>query len=485
MTDNTSGPAGPPKLMRWTTMAFLIVAAVASLRGLPTMAEYGLGSITLFLVPAIIFMVPVALVSAELATGWNGGVYVWVREGLGERWGFQAIWLQWIQNVVWYPAQLSFVAGALAYVLLDPSLAESGLYTALVIFVVYWGSTLISLKGSDLSAIVGSRGMLVGTLIPGAALVVLGFAWLARGEHTQVALQIGDVIPPWTGFASIVLIVSNFLAYAGMEMNAVHTEDMKNPGRDYPKAIYLAVALILLVFIVPTIMISIVVPTSQLGLTTGILQAFDVHLDLYGVSWLTPIFAGMIVIGAIAGVVVWIAGPSRGLLNAARHGMLPVALQRRNKAGVQVAILMVQGSIVTLLGLVFILVPNVSTAFFIIIDMTAILYLIMYVLMFSAAIRLRRTQPDVPRGYRVPGMNAIAGTGLVATVLALALGFVPPSQLGGIPPVAWPFVMIIGVVLLGGGALVFYAKRKPEWRTIGAGTGDSEPRPTDPGGDAS
>ena len=265
----------------------------------------------------------------------------------------------------------------------------------------------------------------------------------------------------------------------------MHTEDMKNPGRDYPKAIYLAVALILLVFIVPTIMISIVVPTSQLGLTTGILQAFDVHLDLYGVSWLTPIFAGMIVIGAIAGVVVWIAGPSRGLLNAARHGMLPVALQRRNKAGVQVAILMVQGSIVTLLGLVFILVPNVSTAFFIIIDMTAILYLIMYVLMFSAAIRLRRTQPDVPRGYRVPGMNAIAGTGLVATVLALALGFVPPSQLGGIPPVAWPFVMIIGVVLLGGGALVFYAKRKPEWRTIGAGTGDSEPRPTDPGGDAS
>ncbi len=477
MTDDTSSPAPRPKVLNWTTMAFLIVTAVASLRTLPTMAEYGLGSITFFLVPAIVFMVPAALVSAELATGWNGGVYVWVREGFGQRWGAQAIWLQWIQNVVLQPALLSFVAGALAYALLNPSLANNGLYTALVIVGVYWGSILIALKGSDLSAVVGSRGMIIGTLVPGAVLVVLGFVWLARGDHSQVPLQVGDVIPQWTGFASIVLVVSNFLAYAGMEMNAVHTDDMKNPGRDYPKAIYLSVVLILLVFIVPTIMISVAVPTSQLGLTTGIVQAFDVYFHQLGISWLTPIFAGMIVIGAIASVIVWIAGPSRGLLDAARHGMLPLALQRRNKAGVQVAILLVQGAIVTVLGLVFVVVPNVSTAFFILTDMTALLYLIMYVLLFSSAIRLRRTQPDVPRGYRVPRMNLMAGTGLVAAVLAIALGFMPPSQLGGVSPAAWPFVMLIGVVLLGGGALVFHAIRKPEWRTIGTEPGEeSAPR---------
>ena len=64
------------------------------------------------MIPAILFLVPTALVAAELATGWKGGVYVWVREAFGNRWGFQAIWLQWIQNVVWYPTQLAFIAAS-------------------------------------------------------------------------------------------------------------------------------------------------------------------------------------------------------------------------------------------------------------------------------------------------------------------------------------------------------------------------------------
>lgn len=72
----------------------LTVVTVASLRSLPAMGTYGLGSITLFVIPAIVFLVPTALVAAELATGWKGGVYTWVREAFGNRLGFAAIWLQ-------------------------------------------------------------------------------------------------------------------------------------------------------------------------------------------------------------------------------------------------------------------------------------------------------------------------------------------------------------------------------------------------------
>ena len=69
--------------MSWTTMAILIATAVASVRGLPAMAEYGWASIFLYILPALVFMVPVALVAAELASGWKGGVFVWVKEAFG------------------------------------------------------------------------------------------------------------------------------------------------------------------------------------------------------------------------------------------------------------------------------------------------------------------------------------------------------------------------------------------------------------------
>jgi glutamate:GABA antiporter len=293
---------------------------------------------------------------------------------------------------------------------------------------------------------------------------VLGGLWLAAGESSQTPLEAGSVIPPFTGLASIVLIVSNFLAYAGMEVNAVHANDMKNPGKNYPKAILIASVLIVGVFILPTLAIALAVPGSQLGLTTGINVAFQVYFDRFGMGWATAVLSGMIAFGALASVVTWIAGPSRGLLLAANRGLLPSYLQRRNSAGVQVGILTVQGIIVTLLAAIFVVVPNVGSAFFTLVDMAAALYLIMYMLMFAAAIRLRSKAPSVVRSYRVPAMPVIAGVGFLASLSAFLLGFVPPSGLSGIPTAAYPLVIIV----LGGPALLFYQFRKPGWDTRSA-----------------
>jgi len=131
----SSAPAAARTFISWTSMAILIATAVASVRGLPAMAAYGWASIFLYVLPAILYMVPVALVAAELASGWKGGVFVWVKEAYGDRMGFFAIWQQWMQNVAWYPAQLAFFASALAYVF-DPGLANSGVFTGLVILSV-------------------------------------------------------------------------------------------------------------------------------------------------------------------------------------------------------------------------------------------------------------------------------------------------------------------------------------------------------------
>ncbi len=444
-------------------LAILTVVAVASLRSLPAMATYGLGSVTLYVIPAIVFLVPTALVSAELATGWNGGVYVWVREGLGDRLGFLAIWQQWAPNILWFPVQLAFIAASLAYVVADPALAGSGAYTAAVILVVYWSATLLTLRGGGLFARVGSIGGVVGTIIPGLVLVLLGAAWLGTGHPSEVPLQPPDVIPPFTGFAGLVLVVSNFVAYAGMEMNAVHANEMGDPGRQFPRAILVGSVVIVGIFILPTIAVAIAVPPASLGLADGILVAFRTFFDAFGIGWLTPVFAAAVAFGAIASVVTWIAGPSKGLLAAARTGLLPPALQRTNAAGVQVAILAVQGAVVTLLALLFVVVPDVDTAFFTLVDMTAAAYLVMYVLMFAAAIRLRRSAPQVVRSYRVPALPLVAGTGMVASVAALALAFVPPADLTGIPPHLYPIVIGGVVVGLAVPALILPRVRRASW----------------------
>ncbi|OIJ32548.1 amino acid:proton antiporter [Microbacterium sp. LCT-H2] len=444
-------------------LALLTLVVVASLRSLPAMAIYGLGSITLYLIPAVLFLVPTALVAAELATGWKGGVYVWVREALGNRWGFTAVWLQWIQNVVWFPTQLAFVAGALAFVFLDPSLSSSGFFTAVIIIVCYWGATLVTLRGGDLFAKLGSWGGILGTLFPAVLLIVFGAVWVFSGEKSQVPLEASAVIPPFTGLASIVLIVSNVLAYAGMEVNAVHVNQMKDPGKGYPRSVFLAAGLILLVFILPTIAIAVAVPKKELGLTNGIMLAFGEYFDHWDMGWATAVVSALIAAGALASVVTWVAGPSKGVLAAAETGLLPPLLQKRNKAGVQSGILMLQGTIVTILAAIFIIVPNVSAAFVALIDMAAALYLIMYMLMFASAMVLRRKAPDVPRAYRVKALPFVAGVGFFACLAAFLLAFIPPDGFTAFPAAAYPWIVGAVIVVLGAPPLLFYALRKPSW----------------------
>jgi len=450
--------------LSWVTMALLTTCAVASIRGLPAMAPYGLASILLFVVPAVVFLVPTALVAAELASGWKGGIFRWIQAAYGDQAGFFAIWQQWMQNVVWYPAQLAFFAAALAYIF-SPSLAANGIFVGITILVTYWLATLLALKGLNTAAWVGSKGLVIGTLIPALVLVALAVIFVFTGGHSQMATgKATDWFPAWTGLASIVLVVSNFLAYAGMEMNAVHVGDMKNPAKGYPKAMLLASGLILLIFIPPTLAIAVGVPAKGIDLTTGVMQAFDVFFGHLHMVWFTKVLCVFIVIGILAMVVNWIAGPSRGLLLVGEDGFLPLWLQKINKNKIQVNILLVQGGIVSLLALVFALLPSVQSAFWLIVTMAIQLYLIMYMLMFLAAMRLRKKAPDVERGYRVPAMRLVGWTGFFASLLAFLLGFVVPSG-QNLNQGFYIIALLAGIALLGCGPFIFYRVRKPGWKT--------------------
>lgn len=449
--------------MSWITMAILIATAVASVRGLPAMAGYGWASIFLYVLPAIVFMIPVALVAAELASGWKGGVFVWVKEAFGDRIGFSAIWQQWMQNVVWYPAQLAFFASALAYVF-NPSLADNGLFTGLVILVIYWLSTFIAFGGVKSFAGVSKWGFIAGTIVPSLGLVLFAILFLSSGGTSELPpASEAQWLPTWTGIASIVLIVSNFLSYAGMEMNAVHVNEMDKPGKQFPKAILLSAIIILIVFIFPTLAISVGVDSSSINLTQGVLQAFDVFFGQLGIPWMTTVMALLIVFGILASVVTWIPGPSKGLLLVGRQGYLPPRLQGVNKNGMQVPIMVVQGILVTILAVLFAVVPSVQSVFWIFSAMAVQLYLIMYMMMFLAALKLRRSHPDVKRGFKTPAMRLVGWLGFLASLLAFFIGFVEPEG-SGMGQLTYTLILVGGIVGLGIWPFIIYMFRKDSWK---------------------
>ncbi|WP_067720967.1 APC family permease [Nocardia yamanashiensis] len=467
MTATASKTATATKYISWITLALMTTSSVASLRAAPTMAVYGLACVFLYLIPALLFLLPTAFVAAELASGWNGGIYKWVSDGISKPMGFLAVWCQFAMTIFYYPSLLAYVASTFAYII-NPKLASNGVYVAIVIITIYWVAVFVSAQGTKTVAGLSSMGLIIGTLIPGALLVALGFVFLAQGNTSAAPMDAAHLLPAWTGLASLVLIVNNFLSYAGMEMNAVHVSSLKNPGKEYPKAMLLAVVLVLTIFIVPAVVISWVVPSKNLSLTAGVMQAFDGFFQHFHIGFLTPVLGVMLVAAALGGMLTWLTGPSKGLLIIGRNeGYLPPILTRVNKHGVQQNMMVAQGVVTTLLALLYAFIPDVSSAYWILSVITTQVYLIMYVLMFIAAIRLRRNDPGHPRGYRAPALVALCGLGTASSVAAFLIGFVPPSQYGS--GNAFSYVLLIGLGMGIVGLLIpylFLRFRRPGWKSV-------------------
>ena len=446
----------------------LTVGSVGYLGSAPTMSVFGLASVFLYVLPAFAFLVPVSLVAAELASGWPGGVYNWVQEGISAPMGLLAVWCQFAQTIFYYPALLAYVASTLAYVF-DPRLAGNGVYTATIIIVLFWGGVLLSSRGITLVAELSSGGTLVGTLIPAGILVALGVAYLLQGNHSAAPMTAHHLLPAWNGLASIVLIVNAFFTYAGIEVNAVHVDELRSPGRDYPKSIFLAMVVVLAVFILPTLAISWVIPSQQISFTAGVMQAFNRLLRHFGLGFVEPLIAIALAVGALAGMMSWLDGPSEGLLRIGREqGFLPPYFQKVDRQGIEIRILTAQGVVITIIALLYVFIPSVSRAYWIFAAMATQVYLIMYVLMFIAAMRLRRSQPDRARGYTAPALGLLCLLGGGSSVAALVIGLVPPSQFGHASPfqyLEYAVAILAGILAIGiVPPLLLDRLRKPGWK---------------------
>ena len=461
------------------TLAIMNVTAVVSLRGLATEAIYGIQSAFYYLFAAIVFLIPTAMVAAELAamfSGKQGGVFRWVGEAFGARFGFLAIWLQWIQSTIWYPTVLTFGAVSIAFIGFNPeadaALASNRLFTLVVVLVIYWAATFISLKGISWVGKVSKWGGIIGTIIPAAILIILAVIYLASGGVNNLNMK-ESFFPDLTNFDNLVLASSIFLFYAGMEMMGIHVMEVDNPKRNYPRAIIIGSLVTVLIFILGTFSLGVIVPAKEISLTQTLLIGFDNYFKYLHISWMGPIIAIALVFGVLAGVLTWVAGPSKGIFTVGRAGYLPPFFQKTNKQGVQRNILLVQGVIVTILGLLFVVMPSVQSFYQILSQLTVLLYLIMYMLMFASAITLRYKQPKLERPFRLGAkgnglMWILGGLGFCGSLLAFVLSFIPPSQISVGSNKVWFLVLIFGAIIFVVIPFIIYSLRKPSWKAADA-----------------
>ncbi|WP_419420574.1 APC family permease [Legionella sp. D16C41] len=423
----------PKKVLSVFSLVMINVIAVDSLRTLPMSAKLGLPLISYYGVAAITFFIPIALVAAELATAYpkTGGIYVWVREAFGQRAGFITIWLQWIYNVVWYPTILAFIAATFSY-LFAPELANNKLYLLTTTISAFWLFTLLNCFGMRLSSWVSTIGAIFGTILPMLIIIGLGIIWLLQGRPSAVDWS-SSWLPDFSNLGNLSLFAAVLFGLIGVEMSAVHAEEVKNPHRDYPRAILYSIFIIFLTLVLSSLAIVAVVPNAKLSVVSGLIDAFAIFFNSYNMAWMTFVIALLIILGGLSGVSAWIIGPTKGLLIAARDGSLPNIFARVNQYGSPVAILIIQGIIFTLLTSVFILFDSVNAAYWLLSDLCAQMALLVYIFMFAAAIKLRYSQPNLPRVYRVPGGNAvmwlISLTGILCCLVAMLIGFVPPTQI--------------------------------------------------------
>lgn len=410
------------------SLILLIVAALDNTKNLPSIALLGSYLPFFFIAAALLFLLPTALVAAELSAAFpvKGGIYEWVKRAFGSTKALMAVWFQWINTMIWYPSMLSFIAATIGYVI-DPHLVENKWYLVGTTLAIFWSLTWINLKGIQTSSRVINLCFLLGTLFPMVSLVGVGLFWVIQGHPLQIHFTRLEMIPSLTHPESWVTLVAIMASFLGIELSGVHVNDIDNPKRNFPKAILISIVFIFLSLGLTSLVIAAILPKGEINLLSGVMQVFQ--QIFHEMPWIPSIFALLIALGSIGTMVNWLIAPAKGLLQAAEDGYLPKLFLRKNRANVPSAILLGQAIIVSLISLLFLLPGSASGSFWLLTALSTELYMLMYIFMFSAGLKLHDSSGD-PALFRLStkGIWGWSILGLIGCSITIGVSFFPPSE---------------------------------------------------------
>lgn len=423
----------------------------------PVFAESGLEAVFFLVLCGILWFLPVALCSAEMATVeglTDGGVYSWVGKTLGRRFGFLAIFFQWFQVNINFITMIYFIIGSLSYAANIPTLNENPCIKLVAFLIIYWGTTLFQLKGIGRTAALVKWCFIIGIIIPSILHVVLAVYYIGTGGTIEFDTNPSAIIPKIDGFASLAVVLPFVLAYSGIEASASHINEMKNP-KDYHKVLILLVVVAVLFDSIGGLSIATVVSPQNLSMNTGVIQGMEVMVDAISPAllWTVKILAVCMALGMLGEISAWIIGPVRGLYVTAKIGILPKFFDKLNKDSVPFRLVMMQGIFVSVIAtLITLLGGSGNAAFKLAISMTVMAYLVTYILIFVSYMVMVAKHSDWKREFRIGGGKIgkylISGVGLFTSVLILALSFVPNSSTELVDPMLYTIILVIGFLII-------------------------------------
>ena len=448
-----SGPVGKmgrPSFKRTLTFFgfFAITASmVMTVYEYPSFASSGFHLVFFLIIGGILWFLPVALCAAEMATvkGWeSGGIFAWVGNTLGRRWGFAALFFQWFQITVGFVTMAFFILAAFAYVVGWDALYKDPLVMFFGVAAIVWLLTLTQLGGTKYTARISKVGFVGGIIVPVLVLLAGLLIYFATGGMSQIAISPAAFVPDFSKADTLVIFASFILAYMGVEASASHVNELKNPNRNYPLAMIILAVLTIALDALGGLAVATTLPASVLdgNLSFGVIEAFRaIYVEHIGpaFSWIVFAVAVLLALGVLAEISAWIVGPSRALLDTAHDGILPPSFKKVNKHGVSVRTVVVQAAIVTMWDAV--LCGSIalsggsssSVGYLTAIGLTVVIYLVGYVLFFLGYFVLVLRKKSLPRSFQLPGGTPfkviVAGVGLVMTLATLVISFFPSSNL--------------------------------------------------------
>ncbi|MGH9679097.1 MAG: APC family permease [Candidatus Acidiferrales bacterium] len=419
----------------WDVMLFCI-ATVLGPRWIAAAARNGQSSISLWIIAAALFFVPTAYIVVELSTRFpeEGGLYVWTKLAFGDFHGFVAGWTYWIYTVFYFPGLLLASAAMTSYVGGAGSawLAENRAFLLAGSFVMLFVAVYLNIIGLQVGKWLQNAGG-IGTYVPLAMIICVALVlWSRHGSATHFTLS--GMMPHWN-WDTVNFWPQLAFAFTGLELVSAMSEEVRDPQRNFPRAIFASGGQIALLYIAGTVAVLMILPSQSVDPKSGVFQAMTqgstvLHLAAAGV-----VAALMVTVGNMGGVGSTVAGIARVPFIVGIDRYLPAAFGRIHprwktpyisilvQAGISGAILLLAQASESMLG-----------AYQILVDAATILYFIPFLYMYAAVIKLY-SRPDrrenksavvIPGGRF--GVCLAGGLGLLVVTVGIVLSFIPPGD---------------------------------------------------------
>src|SRR5664280_719206 len=406
------------------SMTLFAVSAMITLDTVATSSALGVQSITFFILFAIIFFVPYGLVTAELGSGWpeEGGIYVWVREAYGQKWGTFTAWLYWVNVAYWAPAVFVVFAGTLATAFW-PGMTRG--WEEFIVIALIWVMVGIGILPMSLSKWVNSASAAVKV----AVLVMIGLVgavFVVRNGAANSFAPSAWVPSFGANWSFLPIIIYNFM---GFELMSSAAGAVKNPRRDIPRMLLFAGAIIVGAQLLGNFGILAAIPLKNLSIVSGMADAMKLSFDAVlggAATVIYDVFIVLLLFSFIGNMVTWSIGANHSMASTGLDRSAPGVFGHVNKRFLTPDYAFVlMGVLATALTVVnYAFFATKESVFWSIFALSSIVFLFPYVLMFPALLVLRKKQPDTPRPYTVPGGKAGAWVSVLLTMAGVIFAIV-------------------------------------------------------------